>query len=278
MTSSPPGRRATMHVVYPTGGSVRDLQATVSWFPGSSAASIRRAVCQALGIPAIHAELLEFRDLDAGRRAFQVDDTAVANAFSGPEIRAEVALSPLAMPRHGILERILQAFGGRVEESVSARPGKLSAPRDLAQDLAVSDLPHDPAFQGQFVKLERVLSHLANERTWLAWLRAGLTLLSTAFTLWQLYDAVSGKIHPVLRKALYGLALGYLVIIPLTVVVGWFRFERTKHILNLSSSLVRDYFGNIGVAVQATLLGAIFLLTVGCYWGLGFYYFGTSRR
>ena len=47
-----------------------------------------------------------------------------------------------------------------------------------------TDLPNDDAFRGQWIKFERVLSHLANERTWLAWLRVALTLLAAAFTLW----------------------------------------------------------------------------------------------
>ena len=64
-------------------------------------------------------------------------------------------------------------------------------------------LPDDPAFQGQYIKFERVLSHLASERTWLAWLRAAMTLLSVSFTLWELYGELSSDSHPVLKAVRY---------------------------------------------------------------------------
>lgn len=128
--------------------------------------------------------------------------------------------------------------------------------------------------QGQFVKFERVLSHLANERTWLAWIRAALTLLSSAFTIWKLYGSMSENLHPVIRRSLYWLCLGYVLVVPATTIVGWLRYERTKHILGLSNISIHGFFGSLGVTIQAALLGIVLALTVGCYWSLGDYYLG----
>ena len=41
------------------------------------------------------------------------------------------------------------------------------------------------------LQFERVLSHLANERTWLAWVRASLTLLSNAFTIYSKFGTIA---------------------------------------------------------------------------------------
>jgi len=139
------------------------------------------------------------------------------------------------------------------------------------QDTITQDLPDDQAFQNQYVKFERVLSHLANERTWLAWIRVSLTLLSTAFIIWQLYSHIPEK-HPRIKAALHWLGIGYALVVPLTTICGWIRYERTKTILGLSDGALNGLFGSIGVAVQAALLGAIFVLTVGCYASLGEYY------
>ena len=124
--------------------------------------------------------------------------------------------------------------------------------------------------EGQYVNLERVLSHLANERTWLAWLRAALTLLTTAFMIWQLQGSIEHR--PLIKGALHWLGIGFILVIPLTAVVGWIRYERTKHILSLSSVSIHHFFGNLGVNVQAWLLGVVLTLTVGIYITLGNYY------
>jgi len=76
----------------------------------------------------------------------------------------------------------------------------------------------------------------------------------------------------VVRSALHWLGIGFVIVVPLTAIIGWVRYERTKYILGLSSVSIHDFFGSLGVTVQAWLLGVVLALTVGCYWSLGDYY------
>ncbi len=78
-----------------------------------------------------------------------------------------------------------------------------------------------------------------------------------------------------LKSGLYWLGVGYVVVVPLTTIVGYSRFESTKLILGLSDISIFEHFGTLGISVQACLLGVVLALTVGCYWGLGdVYIFG----
>mmetsp|Transcript_42534 Transcript_42534/g.113590 ORF Transcript_42534/g.113590 Transcript_42534/m.113590 type:complete len:182 (+) Transcript_42534:1072-1617(+) len=127
------------------------------------------------------------------------------------------------------------------------------------------------------LQFERVLSHLANERTWLAWVRASLTLLSNAFTIYTLYKEIDSKDYPSIHRSLRYLGMGYVVIVPITCIVGWLRFERTKYILGLTDASLHDFFGTLGVVIQAWLLGAVLCLTIGVYWNSASYYMSNLR-
>ena len=78
--------------------------------------------------------------------------------------------------------------------------------------------------------------------------------------------------HPLISDALWWLGIFYALVVPLTTVVGWVRYERTKYILGLSDFAIHDFFGTLGVTVQAVLLGAVFFLTIVSYLALGDYY------
>ena len=116
----------------------------VGYYEGASSSSVARAAATALGLP--DSKILVLED-DAGE------------ILVGPPLPP----SAIAVVRSRPVP----------EDNTAVSLGEPS-----------TDLPNDDAFRGQWIKFERVLSHLANERTWLAWLRVALTLLAAAFTLW----------------------------------------------------------------------------------------------
>ena len=145
--------------------------ADVGWYGGSSEASIRKSIGAALGVPAESIILTDGEGNAVPLSNATMPPAATVSLVDGDA--ASGARPPL--PSESMMKRLHDARGSTSDFS------------DLIGRTMTSDLPDDPAFQGQYVKLERVLSHLANERTWLAWLRAALTLLATAFTIWQLH-------------------------------------------------------------------------------------------
>jgi len=219
--------------------SYGELTTTVGYFSGSSIGSISRSASAAFHEPALQ----------------------LSASPSGPALTANDSIPTAAW----------------ASLSAAAYVPDCSPPPMGAHDLAAhEDLPDDPAFQGQYIKFERVLSHLASERTWLAWLRAAMTLLSVSFTLWELYAKLSSDSHPVLKTVVYWLGIGYAVVVPLTIVVGWVRYEKTKTILSLPDASLHQHFGHLGVTIQACLLGAVLVITVVSYWSLGNYYIFNS--
>ena len=112
---------------------------------------------------------------------------------------------------------------------------------------------NDPVFQSTLLAVERIRSHLANERNILAWTRAGLTLASQGLLLWKLYAAArTSDTKAWLAPYLYGVALAYFVVVPATILLGLHRWNATKRALNVPGGMdVQAYFGKIGVRVQA---------------------------
>lgn len=238
------GERNLLHISHSDGKSL-----SIAWYKGSSLNSIKRAASVALGHPPGSSDTLDIFEDEEMKKSLPWDpslSTSTLKVFSS----SNEGMCAWNDNANSVLQEVIHKM----------------------QNIPTVGLPDDPQFQGQYVKFERVLSHLANERTWLAWIRAALTMLSSAFTIWKLYDSVNDKIHPTISLALYSLGLCYVLVVPLTVVVGWLRYERTKHILGLSKVDIHEYFGSLGVVIQAALLGSVLVFTVGCYWSLGDYY------
>ena len=84
------------------------------------------------------------------------------------------------------------------------------------------------AFRGELLKFERINAHLANERTWLAWIRTSLSTLSCAFAFLSLSS--SG----VFKRVVFGLGCLFCVAVMFVYLTGWSRYRRVKLILGLS--------------------------------------------
>lgn len=83
-------------------------------------------------------------------------------------------------------------------------------------------------FRGELLKFERINAHLANERTWLAWVRTALSTLSCAFAFLSL------STQGFFETAVYILGSLFCVAMIFIFITGWHRYSRIKIILGLS--------------------------------------------
>jgi len=120
-------------------------------------------------------------------------------------------------------------------------------------------------FQGQYLKYERILAHLANERTFLAWERTALALLSISFSVLRLAMDRNGFE----AKVTYFIGCAVIFAVPVTSAVGFVRYNQTKSILLLPDIDITLKFGSVGVVTQACLLGVILVLSSIVYVSFG---------
>lgn len=117
-------------------------------------------------------------------------------------------------------------------------------------------------FRGEMLKFERVNAHLANERTWLAWVRTALAVLGVALSLLSLMSdlgTVSGD-----SLALV-LGVAFVLCTMFTYLTGWLRYSRVKEVLTWQGSQVKAKFGRFGLGYQARFLAIALILTVPLY-------------
>lgn len=130
---------------------------------------------------------------------------------------------------------------------------------------------NDPNFQSTLLSIERIRSHLANERNFLAWTRAALTLGSQGMAIWKLYAENRPKICW-LALGLWFTALAYFIAVPGTILLGLHRWQSTKTVLLARDPVeVHDHFGRLGVKAQGANTGAICALV-----GLAFFFIGIQ--
>ncbi|KAJ8605866.1 hypothetical protein CTAYLR_000560 [Chrysophaeum taylorii] len=103
-------------------------------------------------------------------------------------------------------------------------------------------------FGRQLIKFENVQAHLANERTWLAWIRTSLSTLSVAFSLLSL---VSGDDW--VDVLLYVIGSAFVVAVFTLFVTGWLRYSRVRDVLTRPKHLAS--FRRPGLSRQAHFLG-----------------------
>lgn len=97
------------------------------------------------------------------------------------------------------------------------------------------------SFEQEFVKFENVQAFLANERTWLAWVRTSLSALGVAFALRSFLGA------------------GFVVFVFTSFATGYARYSRVRAVLTSKTHLNRP-----GLSHQAHFLGllSVFLTVV----------------
>lgn len=115
-------------------------------------------------------------------------------------------------------------------------------------------------FRGELLKFERINAHLANERTWLAWVRTALSTLSCAFAFLSLSNSSTYEVVVYILGSLFCLSVLFVY------YTGWLRYNRVKLILGLSYSEMKNTFDRVGVHWIAKSLGFLFVCTAVIYW------------
>ncbi|KAJ8614512.1 hypothetical protein CTAYLR_000786 [Chrysophaeum taylorii] len=205
----------------------------VSWFPGSSSESIELTVKAALGMPP-----------DAVIRVIDQSNGCLVGLTEW-------------VPEG--LEFHVEAIDDRKVEVKTAQHE--SRPLLERSDDEPTKIAGD-AFRGQLLKFERINAHLANERTWLAWVRTALSLVSCAFTL--LNEAYSDG-NQSWRITYFVIGCLFVGCVDLTWLTGWFRYRRIKDILAMPKDAIPEKFNRVRVRFQAHFLGLLLTSTVVIY-------------
>ena len=127
--------------------------------------------------------------------------------------------------------------------------------RDLEVDDAkvnCFDVPIEPlfefsgqSFQNQLTKFQRILAHLVNERTLLAWVRTDLAFVTIAFKFMKL-----GNVYYARAPLSYGLGAAeilficgglYVLVLPVSLFTGYRRFQRCKEMIDFDLPQISHY-------------------------------------
>lgn len=117
-------------------------------------------------------------------------------------------------------------------------------------------------FRGELLKFERVNAHLANERTWLAWVRTALSVLGVALSLISLADDMGSTS---MDSTAMALGVAFVLCTLFTYMTGWLRYARVKEVLTWTGSQVKGRFGRFGLQYFTWFLGVALVLTVPIY-------------
>lgn len=121
--------------------------------------------------------------------------------------------------------------------------------------------PNSAATRATLLKFERINAHLANERTWLSWVRTTLATMTCGFSFLSLtsYNDTWGTAVFVLGSLFIGCAA-------ITYITGRLRFQRLKRILSLEYSMLVPRFKRFGMAHHAVFFALLVLATSVAYW------------
>lgn len=224
-------------------------------FVGASDDSITRTIDNALGFPSGTPAVV--RDSD--------DGTVLAISDSIPD-GLTLDATP-AIPNVELAGAWLGAVG--VTANGVARngsPGLVTKHSDDGFHGGGSDNGKAPGgaevFRGELLKFERVNAHLANERTWLAWVRTALSVLGVALSLLSLADDLGSVSMDSLALVL---GVAFVLCTLFTYVTGWLRYARVKEVLAWQGAQVKAKFGRFGLGYQARFLAIALILTVPLY-------------
>eukprot|EP00903_Cladosiphon_okamuranus_P016293 g15025.t1 len=117
-------------------------------------------------------------------------------------------------------------------------------------------------FRGELLKFERVNAHLANERTWLAWVRTALSVLGVALSLISLTDDMGSTS---MDSTALALGVAFVLCTLFTYMTGWLRYARVKEVLTWTGNQVKGKFGRFGLQYFTWFLGWALVLTVPIY-------------
>ncbi|GMH63356.1 hypothetical protein TrRE_jg9116 [Triparma retinervis] len=150
------------------------------------------------------------------------------------------------------------------QTSMSPPPMSFSSPssRNTALANISSSTGNTNSIRAAVVKFERINAHLANERTWLAWIRTSVSILGCAFSFLSLAD----KAEQTVDWMCIALGCGFVTLTLVTFATGWERYKKVKALLSLSMDDINENFERLGVGHQCRFLGLLIFLTAILYY------------
>uniref|UniRef100_A0A7S2S6X6 DUF202 domain-containing protein n=1 Tax=Rhizochromulina marina TaxID=1034831 RepID=A0A7S2S6X6_9STRA len=207
---------------------------SVAWFQGTSDDAIREVIASGLGLSRAAEFVLE----DAS--GFLVP---CCNQLPGGS-EYTIRLLPLAVPSSAAQSKDL------------ARTPPTDAPAPRVQQL---DGDHKQA-AASLSKFERMSSHLANERTFLAWVRTAVAVAGLAVTFSELFS------HPSRFPVMFwGGSVVCWAIGLATFVVGILRYRTVKLVLNKPREQITNRFGRTGMAYMIFGFGTFLVIMSAAY-------------
>lgn len=192
----------------------RDVSyARIKWWGTADPATVRSAVKGAMEMQDVYLidesskEPVEVDELKEGTKLMAFDE-------------------PPSTPRKTLIETLRELGTVIFQFARSDQEGPLAeSSRRFSNDW------QDSYFQKQLLKFERIISHLASERTTLAWVRCSLLMLAQAIQIWRLRNRTSST----RLKGYFG-ATGalYFCFIPLMFAVSMTRHVKMQRTVPLS--------------------------------------------
>lgn len=200
----------------------KDEDIRIAWYPGTSDAALRDTIREALRIPPD--SLLVLTD-DHGA-VYAINQHLPDLLYLHGELRT--------IQNEPLIDDLKGGYGNATTNATS--------------------------FRGELLKFERINAHLANERTWLAWVRTALSTLSCSFAFLSLSSSGYFEIMIYILGSLFCLSVLFVY------ATGWLRYVRVKLILGLSFNEMKNRFDRIGIHWVARIFGGLFIATSIMYW------------
>ena len=245
---------------------------TVSWYDGTTGAEIRAAIASCCGIR--HGTPFNLVSTDGSETVVAVSPSLPDQSkftlalYPAPalRVRRRVGTSSCSMASEAgsapteKMEGIVELFSAEEEpETRLGLEGEADVPL-MPVGSMTSELPHNGESEwAHILKFERISSHLSNERTWLAWVRTTVSVLSLALAYLKLQDWDGDKSLSVytIGSIICGAGL-------MTFGLGADRYYKVKHALETRQP--ETSFHRLGIWSLVLLFVFIFVGTAVSYW------------
>ena len=114
------------------------------------------------------------------------------------------------------------------------------------------------SYQNQLTKFNRVLAHLVNDRTVLAWFRCNLAFVSLSFKYMRLASTVDGTSAATVLLVSGGV---FMVLLPVSWWSGFRRYSKCKELLDSDITRISAYLHKMGFDLDTSVFFAIILLS-----------------
>jgi len=115
------------------------------------------------------------------------------------------------------------------------------------------------AYQNQLTKFNRILAHLVNDRTVLAWFRCNLAFVSLSLKYMKLASSYSHAAY--VSFVLLGSGGVFMVLLPISWWSGYRRYSKCKELLDYDITRISSYLHKMGFDLDTSVFFFIVLLS-----------------